>query len=78
MQGIIFGDRKLTLAKKSYYLDSKNMIFCEISWGNNKNSQKKDSSLNDYFSGNIVKLRAGTNIRDYKHIKAKDVEKSYG
>lgn len=54
------------------------MIFCEISWGNKKNSQKKDSSLNDYFSGSIVKLRAGTNIRDYKHVKAKDIEKSYG
>lgn len=40
MHGIIIGDRKLTLAKKSYYIDEANRIFCEVSWGKQKNSKR--------------------------------------
>lgn len=78
MQGIIFGDRRLTLVKKSYYLDEKNLIFCCISWGKNSKSHRKHSFLNDFFSGSIVKLREGVNMKDYKNLKPKDIEKTYG
>lgn len=73
MHGIVMGDRKLTLTKKSYYIDKKNLIFCEMVWGKNKKSEWPDSKLNDFFCGKIVKLKSSTNLDNYKKIKAKDI-----
>lgn len=74
MHGIIIGDRKLTLTKKSYFMDKKNLIFCQMHWGKNKKSERPDSKLNDFFLGKIVKLKSSTNLDDYKKIKPKDIQ----
>lgn len=74
MYGIIIGDRKLTLAKKSYYIDETNRIFCEIAWGKQKNNGRQFCNMNDFFSGKIVKIKSGVNINDYKKIKPKDFD----
>jgi hypothetical protein len=36
LAGIIYGERKLTLIKKTYFFDASNLILCEISWGKSK------------------------------------------
>lgn len=74
MHGIIMGERKLALAKKSYYIDEGNRLMCEISWGKNKNSRREESQMRDFFSGKIVKLKNGSNLSEPKKIKPKDIE----
>jgi hypothetical protein len=68
LSGLVFGDRKLTLIKKTYYIDEKNMIMGFIQWG----SQKKKNEIsfnNDYFDGKIVKLKSDTDLGRLDKIK---------
>jgi hypothetical protein len=57
MHGIIIGDRRLVLAKKSYYVDEGNRLMCEVAWGKNKQSRRQEGLMNDSFSGKIVKVK---------------------
>jgi hypothetical protein len=62
------GDRKLTLVKKTYYLDEKNMLLGIINWGSQK--KKNDISFNnDYFDGVIVKLKPNVDLTRLDKIK---------
>jgi hypothetical protein len=68
MSGLVYGERKLTLTKKSQYLDIENNIFCEITWGKSK-TKNEISKFNDYFEGKIVKLKPKTKTTDMTKIK---------
>lgn len=78
ISGLIYGDRKLALIKKSYYMDEKNFLFCEVNWGKDKNGSNQLCKFNDYFSGMIVRLKPTANTNDYKKIKKKDIEEEIG
>lgn len=40
MEGIIIGDRKLILTKKSYYIDQENRLILEIVWGSQSSNPR--------------------------------------
>jgi hypothetical protein len=54
LSGVVYGVRQLTLNSKTRYFDEENQIYCEITWGKNKN--QKDGNFNDYLEGKIVRL----------------------
>lgn len=62
MHGIVVGERRLLLSKKSYIIDESNLLFCQVSWGKNSKSKKKDSDMNDFFCGKIVRLKEEVNF----------------
>jgi len=68
------GERKLTITKRSFYVDEKNMLLGTIQWGSQK--KKNDISFNnDYFDGQIVKLKANTDLSKLDKIKDSQFEK---
>lgn len=36
LSGLIYGDRKMSIIKKSYYFDPENLIHCELRWSKQK------------------------------------------
>ena len=36
LAGLVYGDRKMSLIKKSYYFDPENLIHCEMRWSKQK------------------------------------------
>jgi hypothetical protein len=36
LAGLIYGERKMSLIKKSYYFDADNLLWCEVKWGKQK------------------------------------------
>jgi hypothetical protein len=76
ISGLVMGDRKLTLTKKTYYIDETNMILAFIQWG----SQKKKNEIsfnNDYFEGQIVKLKPNTDLTKLDKIKENQFERNF-
>jgi hypothetical protein len=68
LAGVIHGDRKLTLTRKTYYLDEDNLILGLVTWGSQKN-KNEISFNNDYFEGKIVKLKSNTPLNNFDKIK---------
>ncbi len=66
---MVYGERKLSLIKKTYCLDETNSLICEIEWGKNKSSKDEYGKFNDYFGGRIIKLKQGIEMNNYKNIK---------
>ncbi len=78
MHGLALGERKLFQIKKTPYIDTKNRIYCQITWGKQSSDPYPQAKLYDYFRGRIVKIRPGVNMEDYKKIKKSDIEEQYG
>ena len=65
ISGLVFGDRILSIVKQTYYIDEDNQLICIISWGKNKKSNNEYSHFNDYFEGEIIKVKDGVSLSDY-------------
>ena len=57
MAGLIYGDRKLSIVKQSYFIDEGNRLFCEIKWGKNKSAGNEFGKFHDYFEGEVMKMK---------------------
>ncbi len=59
LAGLVYGQRKMALIKKSFYLDLKNLIYCELKWSKHKGKSQFSNNFTDAVEGQIVKLKAG-------------------
>lgn len=78
ISGLVYGDRKITLTKKSICFDSKNLILCEMAWGKNTSNRDQFCKYNDYCFGKVVQLKQGTSCLNLHNIKNKDIQKELG
>ena len=78
MTGVIYGDRKLALVKKSYYIDETHRLFCEIHWGKDKSKIEPLARYHDFFHGTIRKVKSNFNLSNFTKIKPENIEESYG
>lgn len=78
LAGLVYGDRKMSLIKKSFYFDPDNLIFCQLKWSKQKGKSDFINKFADAVEGQIVKLKAGFNKANWKNVKKEDIEKQYG
>ena len=80
ISGLIYGDRKLSIVKQTYYIDEDNRLLCIFNWGKNKKANNDYCHFNDYFEGEIVKVKEGVSLSDYEKMKVKEsqIEQKYG
>ena len=57
ISGLVYGDRRLSLISETYYIDEDNRLLGIISWGKKKKSENEFSNFDDYFEGDIMKVK---------------------
>jgi hypothetical protein len=75
--GLMYGDRKISAVDKTYYLDTKNYLYVELSFGIQKGVTEYCKYI-DGIEGRIVQLPKDVDISNIKKIKKSKKLKEYG
>jgi hypothetical protein len=51
------------------------LIYCELRWSKQKGKSEFSNKFHDAVEGQIVKLKANFNVKNWKNVKKEDIEK---